>query len=222
VDALASLLYTDELPSYESLYRREEYIMVEPSTRDRVSLTLSVENGRMPLTFFVRTVDDLRQLLRAIEEVQLGETSHVEWEVDTDRIQIAASVNGVSAEDLENIINDAYQSLKATEARDVDAIPGTVNEKGRQLTRSIVNRAKRTVPVMVDVPGQELVRIDADPRNVIEPHREVRGRRREDLAASGSIDGELDMISVRRRAYFVIYEHGSDNQVRCTFPDEWM
>ena len=196
--------------------------MVERTSRERVTIALSVEEGRMPLTFFIHTVDDLRKLLRAIEEAQLGEASHTQWEVDTDRIQIAASVNGVSAEDLENIINDAYQTLKATDARDEQSIPSSVNEQGRRLTRSIVNRVKRTIPVVLDVPGQDLVNIEAEPQDEVVHPRGLRARRREVITAWGSIDGELDMISVRRRAYFVIYEHGSNNQIRCSFPDDWM
>ena len=131
--------------------------MVDLTTRDRVTIALSIEEGRMPLTFFIHTVDDLRKLLSAIEEAQLGEASHTQWEVDTDRIQVAASVNGVSAEDLENIIHDAYQSLKATDAKDEESIPNSVTEQSRRLARSIVNRVKRTVPVVLDVPGQDLV-----------------------------------------------------------------
>ena len=196
--------------------------MVDLTTRDRVTIALSIEEGRMPLTFFIHTVDDLRKLLSAIEEAQLGEASHTQWEVDTDRIQIAASVNGVSAEDLENIIHDAYQSLKATDAKDEESIPNSVNEQSRRLTRSIVNRVKRTVPVVLDVPGQDLVRIEANPQESYARPRVFHGRRREVITAWGAVDGELDMISVRRRAYFVIYEHGSNNQIRCTFPDDWM
>lgn len=199
--------------------------MTEHTVSERFTLTLFVEGGRMPLTFFARTTEDLRKLLRAIEEAQLGEASQAHWEVDTDRIQIAASVNGVSAEDLESIINDAYQSLKATDAHDDASIPRTVNDKGRRLTRSIVNRVRRTQPVVVDAQGQEPVRIEA--QQVDTPTRVPvllvgRRRRQEVLTAWGSVDGELDVISVRRQAYFVIYEHGSTNQIRCLFPDDWM
>ena len=174
----------------------------------------------MPFNFFVRTTEDLRKLLRAIEEAQLGEAPHAQWEIDADRIQIAASVNGVSADDLESIINDAYQSLKATDAQDEAEIPGTVNDDGRRLTRSIVNRAKRTVPVTLEAPGQEPIYIDVEPqqKNRLPSPR----RRREVLTAWGSVEGKLDVISVRRRPYFVIFEHASTNQIRCTFPDEWM
>ena len=174
----------------------------------------------MPLTFFLRTTDDLQRLLRAIERAQLGEGSHAQWEVDADRIQIAASVNGVSAEDLESIVDDAYQSLKATEARDDAGIPRTVDDEGRRLTRRIVNRAKRTVPVIVETPNQEPINIEPDTE---QPVGATTGRRRREiLTAWGSVDGRLDVISVRRRAFFVINEHAISNQIRCTFPDDWM
>ena len=194
--------------------------MSQPSTTDRFMLTFFVEGGRMPLSFFVRTTDDLQKLLRAIEEAQLGEASRTRWEIDADRIQIAASVNGVSADDLESIINAAYQSLKATDAQDDAEIPRTVDEQSKRLTRTIVSRAKRTIPVTVETPGQEPIYIEAEPSQQIRL-RSPR-RRREVLTAWGSVDGKLDVISVRRHAYFVIYEHASSNQIRCTFPDEWM
>ena len=194
--------------------------MIQRPTPDRFVLTFLVEGGRMPLTFFMRTTEDLRSLLRAIEEAQLGEGSNAHWEIDADRIQIAASVNGVSADDLESIINDAYQSLKATDAQDDAGIPRTVDDRGKRLTRTIVNRAKRTVPVTVETPGQEPIYIEVEPP---QPNRLLSPRRkREVVTAWGSVDGQLDVISVRRRAHFVIYEHASSNQIRCTFPDEWM
>ena len=194
--------------------------MSQLATTDRISLTLLVEGGRMPLAFFIHTTEDLQKLLRAIEGAHLGDASHAKWEIDVDRIQIAASVNGVSADDLESIVNDAYQTLKATEAHDDASIPRTVDEYGRRLTRTIVNRAKRTVPVTVETPGQEPVHIEPEPQRASE--FPAPRQRREVLTAWGSIDGQLDVISVRRRAYFVIYEHASSNQVRCTFPDEWL
>ena len=95
-----------------------------------------------------------------------------------------------------------------------------MSDQAKRLTRTIVNRAKRTVPVTIESPGQEPVHIETElqqpPRNI--PRRQ----RREVATAWGSVDGRLDVISVRRRAYFVIYEHASSNQIRCTFPDEWM
>ncbi|MCH7622219.1 MAG: hypothetical protein IH870_10010, partial [Chloroflexi bacterium] len=163
--------------------------MTEAKIRERFTLTLSVEGKSMPLTFFIHTAEDLRQLLRAIEEAQLGEAPHAEWEVDTDRIQIAASVNGVSADDLENIINDAYHSLKAEEAKDESATPKTLNDRGKRLTRSIVNRARRTAPVTVDAPGQEPVYIEPALLKVVAPQEALSGPRRrpEVLTAWGSV-----------------------------------
>ena len=195
--------------------------MIDRST-EQFTLTLLVEGGRMPLTFFASTTADLQKLLRAIGEAHLGEAVHTEWDVESDHIQIVASVNGVSAQDLESIINDAYQSLKAEDAKDIGAIPPTVNDKGRRLTRSIVNRIKRTVPVTVDVPGQEPIHIESTPIELHPVQVPYRRRRRELVTAVGAVDGVLDVISVRTKPYFVIYEHGTRNQIRCTFPDEWM
>ena len=157
------------------------------ATPPRFALTFLVESGRMPLTFFVRTTEDLQKLLSAIEEAQLGKAHQAQWEIDADRIQIAASVNGVSAEDLESIIHDAYESLKATEAQDDSRMPKTVDDQGKRLSRAIVNRAKRTVPVTVEAPGQEPIHIQPPEKFKMPSTR----RRRETVTAWGPVDGEL-------------------------------
>ena len=108
-------------------------------------------------------------------------------------------MNGVSADDLESIVNDAYQTLKATDAQDETEIPETVNDNGKRLTRTIVNRAKRTVPVTVETPGQEPIYIEVDPQG--QQRLPTSRRRRELVTAWGSVDGRLDVISVRRRAF---------------------
>ena len=64
--------------------------MSQQSTAERFVLTFQVEGGRMPLTFFIHTTEDLKKLLLAIEAAQLGEGTHAQWEIDADRIQIAA------------------------------------------------------------------------------------------------------------------------------------
>ena len=190
----------------------------QPATREFM-LTVYVEGERMPLSFFVKTTEDLQKLLRTIEGAQRGEEPHAQWELEADRIQITASVNGVSADDLETIIGDAYRSLKAADARDDAELPSTVDEQGRRLTRTIINRARRIGLVTVETPGQEPILIEPSPSQRIE--MKTPRRRREILTAWGSVDGRLDLISVHRRPYFAIYEHGSSNRIRCMFPDDW-
>ena len=47
--------------------------MIHRPAPERFMLTVLVEGGRMPLNFFVHTAEDLRKLLLAIEEAQLGQ-----------------------------------------------------------------------------------------------------------------------------------------------------
>ena len=96
----------------------------------------------------------------------------------------------------------------------------TVDDQSKRLTRTIVNRAKRTVPVTVETPGQEPILIEVESK--LSPGQSSRLKRREISTAWGSAEGRLDVISVRTRPYFVIFEHGNNNQIRCTFPDDWM
>ena len=38
----------------------------------------------------------------------------------------------------------------------------------------------------------------------------------------GTYHGKLDVVSVHHQPSFVIFEHGSQQAVHCTFPDSWM
>lgn len=76
---------------------------------------------------------------------------------------------------------------------------------------------------LADIPAQ------ASPDNlamtvtpVLPDAQEYKSGHQEIVTAWSSVDGKLDVISVRRQPYFVIDEHLSTNQVRCTFPDDWM
>ena len=75
------------------------------------------------LRFVEYTAKDLRDVLRIIEESRTDQPAHASWSVDTNEIQITASVNGVSAEELQDIISDAYEGFKAAEQQSSDLAP---------------------------------------------------------------------------------------------------
>ena len=208
------------LPTMEEFQAADKSGVAQRSASGHIEITLLVEGESMPLRFFVLTSRDLQDLLRRIEKAHIGRDPHTQWEVDADSIRIFASVNGTSADELESIVDDAHRTLWAVEAQDESAIPETVDDKGKEITQRIVGRAKKTAPVTIEAPGMEPVHIEveAKDRSTARPAR----RRRKMLSSWGSVDGQLDVISVRTRPHFVIYEHLRKNQVRCAFPDEWM
>jgi hypothetical protein len=171
----------------------------------------------LPLSFFDSTIGELRQLLMSIEETRFGGFAHAKWLVDTDQLQITASVNGLSAEELQDVLTDAYQAFQASETNKEDAWPPSFDEPTRRVVRRIISRVKKVAPVTrIEAVGHEPLLIKRPA--TIRP----RIHRKETYAAWSSVDGELDVISVRHQPSFVIYEHGTQHRVRCAFPDEWM
>lgn len=182
--------------------------------REQFSIKLQLEQLGLPLEFFTSTSKDLRDLLRLIEETRTGQPPHAEWKVLTDQLEITASVNGLPAEDLQDIVTDAYEGFKVT-GEQGDVWPPSLVEEAQAVIRRIVNRVRRTAPARLEAVGHETLLIESQ-------LPQTRARTRERYAAWSSIDGRLDVISVRRQPYFVIYEHGTDNRVRCSFPDDWL
>ncbi len=182
--------------------------------RERFSLQLRLERPGLPLEFFVNTTRDIRTVLRSIEESRSGQPPHATWWVNADDIHITASVNGVGPEELQDIISDAYEGFRAGEGRQGEW-PPTISADARQTMQRLVNRIKRTSPASLEADGHEPLRI--------EPRVQKRQKPTQvQYAAWSSIEGTLDVISVRRQPYFVIFEHATEYRVRCSFPDEFL
>ena len=90
-----------------------------------------------------------------------------------------------------------------------------MDEQVKRTAQRFLGRLHRTSPASLETAGHEPLSIEAEG-----PFRITRQRER--YAAWASVDGKLDVISVRRIPYFAIFEHGSSHRVRCLFPDDWM
>lgn len=179
------------------------------------SLVLDEHEDKLPLSFFSNTSEELRKLFTSIEKSRLGGESSAKWYVNTNNIRIITYANGVSTEELQEIITDAYEGFRVSGSEDDKQWPVSFDEPTKEIVRKIVSRIKRTSTAKVEAIGHEPLVINVE--QAIIP-RKWNSR----YAAWSSIDGKLDVISVRRQPYFVIYEHGINNRVRCVFPDEWM
>ena len=187
-----------------------------------VGLRLQLELGRsgVPLTFFVRTVTDLLEVLRILERNLLGVGHQASWEVNANDIQIKASANGVSGSDLREIVANAYTGIKAISEGEAEALPPALTHDARTTIKRIVNRVQQTGPAQLEADGHASVEIRpmlrATPSPI--PRRPTPKR---DYKSLGLVDGELDIISVKSKPYFVIFEHVIGNRVRCSFQDNF-
>lgn len=183
------------------------------SAEEKVSLRVLVDKSNLPLNFYARTSNDLRDLLLVIEKTRFGGDTKAGWIVDTNQLDITASANGRASGELLDIITDVYEGFKAIEESKEDLL--AISDESKQLIRRIIGRIKRTAPAHIEAIGHKPITIE--PERVLTVPRHT-----ERYSAWSSIDGKLDMISVRRQPYFVIYEHVTEHRVRCTFPDDWL
>ena len=180
-------------------------------------LQLELERPRVPLTFFVRTLSDLLDVLRILEKNLLGESHLTSWEVNANNIQIVASPNGVPSKALEAIVTDAYSGIKAIYQED-DELPPAITPDALHIIRRIVNRVQSEGPALLEAVGHDKVEIRPMLRATPKP-RPRRPAPKKDYRSLGLVDGELDIISVQSKPYFVIFEHVIGNRVRCSFQD---
>ena len=187
--------------------------------REPIGLQLHIEDGPLTLDFFDRTAHDLRLLLRMIESGQSGQPAHAEWVMPITTIRITGSANGVPAESLQEIIADTYEGFKAVGQEEGDWPPSVASE-AQLLIRRIIARVQRTAKGRMEVGGLEAgkpaaIHFERKPRSgTVQP--------KEWYSAWSSVEGQLDIVSVRQAPYFVIFEHLTGHRVRCTFTDAFL
>jgi len=183
-------------------------------TDGHYTLTIKRElPGELPLEFFESTLDDLKQLLAQIEFAHTGVQPQADWKIETDGIYVVVSVNGLPGKQLKEILWDAYAGFEANEYGKEENWPQSYDEDTKRVVKRIANRVKKSVPMVVQVIDKEPLRIT--------PTIQIKRQRHEKYIAWSSAEGTLDVISVHGKPFFVLYEHGSSNRVRCTFPDDW-
>jgi hypothetical protein len=168
-----------------------------------------------PLRELSETLNDLLHILSQIE-ANVAPGSHVTWELDGDpEIKLRANVNGVSAETLDAIVGEAREGFRAT-ATPREAFPKGIEPKTRRRLRSVITRLTNIAPLMVEAINRDPIVIDRQqPLAAPSIARPLSVERSE-------IDGALDVISVRGRPHFVLFEHGTNQRVNCVLPDELM
>ena len=142
--------------------------------RERFSLRLQLERAELPLDFYALTTGDLRTVLRIIEENRSGERSHASWLIDTDEIQITASVNVMSVEELQDIISDTYEGFRAGDQEENEWPPAVARE-AQTIIKRIIARVKRTAKARLEVQGHDTLYIESGAGTVWSGQRERHG-----------------------------------------------
>jgi hypothetical protein len=171
-------------------------------------------NEKLSLDFWNLTYEDIKSLLSRIEYAKTGALPHAEWKVEAESFNVSVTQNGLSGDQLESILSDAYEGFKANEFGDDQIWPDSLDDSTKQIIKRIADRIRKVSPATIET-------IDKVPLR-IEPTHTTKRIKNERYSAWSSIEGTLEVISVHKRPFFVIYEHGEDYKIQCTFPDDWM
>jgi len=193
--------------------------------RERQSeVTFAVTLGGDQL--FVRTITEtLRDIERLLADIEIrvrdiGESS-IQWRWGANsELAVVASVNGVSKEQLERIVDDAQSGFEgARQAFRRHARPQWPESFGPKAIKSANNILKRLdhlQSITVHAENREPLVIEAaEISETVMARKPLKSRQR----LRSSVEGRLELISHRGRLRASIKEYGTTTDVQCMFPD---
>jgi hypothetical protein len=185
------------------------------ATEHDVHIRLQLE-GEVDFVTFQVTARDLERVLRDIEEHITKRDSRIEWRWDDDAVITAiASPNGVAEPVITQIVKEArlgFERIARAAGGEIDW-PPTFGRKARNALTRVVRKLNQVRAITVDTVHEAPLVID---------HVEFKEKIGEPSVPKEftSVDGVLELVSVRGRLNFTIEEHGTKKRIRCTVSDE--
>jgi hypothetical protein len=183
-----------------------------------VELSLELAGEVVPIEVVGETARELRRALEDIERHVTNADPQADWRWEDEAVlRAVASPNGVAEDTLRQVVQELRTGFQRAEEADGrrPAWPDTFGEKAKRAVIKILSHLKELDYITIETEGALPVTID---RVVV--RKEI--GRPVGYTEFTSIDGELDLISVRGRPSFTIQEHGTGKRIRCVFPDDMM
>jgi hypothetical protein len=181
-----------------------------------VHLEISLRAGEVRFDTFEETIHEIDDALKDIERQLTGKSPRVQWKwVDEPVIRAVASPNGVPTETLNEIVSKArlgFERIAQATSGDIEW-PAGIGARAKRALRKVVRTLKVVDAITVDT--------STGPPLLIEQVtlKETLGRPRPPREVT-SIDGILELISVRGHPHVSVEEHGTGRRIRCTLPDD--
>lgn len=196
--------------------------MAQENTAD-VTFSLSLDGGELDLRAIAQTIRDIETLLSDIEQhvrQQTGSPVHWKWGAGSE-LEVVASVNGASHEELERIVDDAQRGFEQAEraARERTRInwPESFGAKAQRSANNILKRLENLQSITVHAENRHPIKIEAaEIGETITSKKRLRAYRR----VHSSVEGRLELISHRGKLRAAIKDSQTNISVQCTFPDE--
>lgn len=178
-------------------------------------ITLRLEGEGVKLRTYRSILDDLARILADIERTLLHQekaTVSWRWADDDAALQIIATPNGASRETLQSIVSTASSAFRSVAESEGSPIswPDGFGPTAQRAIQGIARKLSQVDRMVVETPDADSVELTSATLHV-----EVQSRRTTYLEYS-SLEGKLDLISVRKSPQFSIGVRGG-RIVRCSF-----
>ncbi len=183
-------------------------------TETRIALELA--GGQIEPKDLRAVVGSFVTLLRRIEESLTKRKAKADWRLDDDQIEVGflAAANGVPSETLGEVASIARAGFEAVRNQNGRIEwPAHIDEISKRAINQIVRQLEQLDSITVRVEEQPPLLID---RAML---RETVEGRKTTYLEHGTVDGKLDLISVRGKAHFTIEDHATGRYVRCAIAD---
>jgi hypothetical protein len=184
---------------------------------DIVNIEILLTGDEIEGATYRDTYADLVNMLRDVElHVRNRKRSRVHWYVtDEDpEVRLHAFPNGVPADQISHVARDVrtgFERILEADGRHVEW-PQSFGTQAKRSAQRIVKRLNSLESITVTV--------DHYPPLLIESVALRAEYGRSGYVEFTSIDGVLDLISVRGRPHFSIREHDTNHHIRCVFSDD--
>ncbi len=186
-------------------------------TPEVVRFVVELEGEEVDLGTYDLALRELRTALWDVEEQLTRRPPQVAWIFDDEPVvRAVASPDGVNADTLLRIVREVRAGFKSVLDAEGHPVkwPATFGERAKRAVKKIIRQLERVNTITVAAHDAEPLTIS---RAVI--RYEVGGRVPPLYAEVSSLDGVLDLISVRGRPHFGLEEHVTGRRVRCSFPE---
>jgi hypothetical protein len=182
--------------------------MPDDPVRFRVGL-----RGDVDLDTYRAAASALPSLLKDIEAGITGEKPRVDWKIlDEADIGVMATPNGVRAETLHQIVTDAragFERVLRAQGGEVDW-PQAFGATAKNAVKRIVRTLRRVSSISVDI-GDNRPPLLIQNVKLLEEYG-----RKEPRPEYGSIEGILDLVSVRGNLHFSVEDRITGRRISCT------
>jgi hypothetical protein len=187
---------------------------------ESIQIALNLTADELDGNTFRGTVTDLLDILKDVEEGLTQRKAKVKWQWDDEAIlRFSASPNGLPESTLLEVVRIArngFEKMVEAEGKHRVDWPQAFGNRAKRAVRSIIRRLDKVEAITIQTPAAAPLFID----HAILQEEFGAVTKPRTYTEFSSVDGMLDLISVRGRPHFVIQDHNTARRVRCTIPDE--